>query len=58
MGDMEELKKRLEKEQREIRIRKFTKNMWVEITVRSKKISDGFMLPVLSFEFAVRLFRA
>ena len=26
MGDMEELKKRLEKEQREIRIRKFTKN--------------------------------
>ena len=58
MGDMEELKKRLEKEQREIRIRKFTKNMWAEITVRSKKISDGFMLPVLSFEFAVRLFRA
>ena len=58
MGDMEELKKRLEKEQREIRIRKFTKNMWVEITVRSKKISAGFMLPVLSFEFAVRLFRA
>ena len=26
MGDMEELKKRLEKEQREIRIRNFTKN--------------------------------